>query len=162
MPRTIRTEVNSIARGPSSTMSPQPLDTSLVQASPTPDSTQMTVAELMKAITARNTDPETNERLCALADKIPKEFSDFVESEKRGHSFVFTGLSEAEDKPLPFKRQADLEGKVEKELDVLQVKCRDTEIYRIGKSVPDRPRLVKVVLPSRFHWQQALKNASLP
>ncbi|XGW04017.1 hypothetical protein V3C99_015283, partial [Haemonchus contortus] len=150
----------SIALG-SSTKSPQLQDAPLVQVGTTPDFTQMTIAELMEAITARNTDPVINAMLCALADKIPKGFSDYVESEKRERSLVFTGLSEAVDKLQPSERQADLEGEVVKVLDVLQVECRATEIYRIGKSVPGRPRLVEVVLPSRFHWQQALKNARL-
>ncbi|XGW33049.1 hypothetical protein V3C99_017504 [Haemonchus contortus] len=111
MPKATRSKVNGIARGPPSAESLQPLDTSLVQAGTTSDFTRMTVAELMNAITARNTDPVINEMLWALADKIPKEFSDFVESEKRERSLVFSGLSEADDKLRPSERQADLEGK---------------------------------------------------
>ncbi|VDO50758.1 unnamed protein product [Haemonchus placei] len=91
MPRATRSEVNSLACDPSSTKSLQSLNNSSVQLDTTPDFARMTTTELLKAITARNTDPVTNEMLCALADKIPRKFSEFVESEKRERSLVFAG-----------------------------------------------------------------------
>ncbi|VDO26096.1 unnamed protein product [Haemonchus placei] len=97
--------------------------------------------------------------LVALSDKIPKEVSDAVDEDKRSRSFVISGLEEASPQMRPSERQIDLEGKVRDVLDCLNVECRPVEIYRLGKPATDRPRLVKIVLPSKSHWRTAFKNA---
>ncbi|PIO76882.1 hypothetical protein TELCIR_01034 [Teladorsagia circumcincta] len=125
------------------------------------DLEKMSAANLIKAIIERNKDPLIEPLLIALSDKIPKEFSESIESEKRARSIVISGLKEAPNDLPPSHRQKSLEDDVSKVLDALKVECRPSEIYRIGKSDPKRPRLVKVVLPARSHWRTALANARL-
>ncbi|XGW34564.1 hypothetical protein V3C99_018472 [Haemonchus contortus] len=99
--------------------------------------------------------------LIALSEKIPMEFADLLESDKRSRSIVISGLEEGQDGLPPSARQRDLEDKVAEVLDALDVEYRPVEIYRMGKSNPKHPRLVKVVLSSGAHWRRALANARL-
>ncbi|KAK6031148.1 hypothetical protein OSTOST_02707, partial [Ostertagia ostertagi] len=108
--------------------------------------------------TSVKNDPAIESMLIALS---PMELSQLLESDKRGRSIVISGLDEAPGNLPPSARQRDLEDKVCAVLDVLDVECRPTEIYRMGKRDKDRPRLVKVVLPARSHWRRALANARL-
>uniref|UniRef100_A0A7I4XYW4 Uncharacterized protein n=1 Tax=Haemonchus contortus TaxID=6289 RepID=A0A7I4XYW4_HAECO len=119
----------------------------------------LSASQLIKAVLERNTDPEIEKMLLVLADKVPKEMSELLEAEKRSRSIVLSGLEEAPPHSLPSEKQRDLESKVFDILDVLNVECRPVEVYRMGKEVSSRPRLVKVLLPSRFHWRTALANA---
>ncbi|XGW02668.1 hypothetical protein V3C99_014589 [Haemonchus contortus] len=97
--------------------------------------------------------------IVALSEKIPCESREYVEAEKRARSLVVSGLEEAPAHLKPSERQKQLEGKVADLFDALQVECRPVEVYRMGKPDSARPRLVKIVLPSRAYWRTALKNA---
>uniref|UniRef100_A0A7I4Z3B6 DUF218 domain-containing protein n=1 Tax=Haemonchus contortus TaxID=6289 RepID=A0A7I4Z3B6_HAECO len=99
--------------------------------------------------------------LIALSKKIPMEFADLIEGDKRSRSIVISGLEEGQDGLRPSARHRDLEDKVANVLDAVDVECRPIEIYRMGKPNSKLPRLVKVVLPSRAHWRRALANARL-
>ncbi|KAK6044486.1 hypothetical protein COOONC_18009, partial [Cooperia oncophora] len=125
------------------------------------DYSKMTANEVLKLIIERNKDPIISHMLVALSEKIPREFADYLESEKRARSIVIAGIAESSANISPSERQSELETKVSGVLDVLQVECRASEIFRIGKPNPSRPRLVKVVLPSTVHWRKALANARL-
>ncbi|KAK6045761.1 hypothetical protein COOONC_16734, partial [Cooperia oncophora] len=93
----------------------------------------MSAMELLKSIIELNQDPAIENMLIALSEKIPKEFSDFLEGDKRERSIVIAGLEEAQGELPPSARQSDLEGKVSKVLDALDVECRLCETYRMGK-----------------------------
>ncbi|XGW10718.1 hypothetical protein V3C99_012323 [Haemonchus contortus] len=117
--------------------------------------------ELIKNIIELNQDPVIGNMLIALSEKIPMEFSEFIESDKRSRSIVISGLDEMQGAPTASTRRRDLEEKVSTVLNALDVECRPTEVYRMGRPDPERPRLVKVVLPTRTHWRRALANARL-
>ncbi|KAL6741903.1 hypothetical protein Aduo_015110 [Ancylostoma duodenale] len=120
--------------------------------------------DLIAFIKERNRDPVIEsalQTLSALAAKIPMELSAQVEAETRARTIVISGLEEADSRMLPSQHQADVEKKVTEVLDVLNVQCRPSDIFRIGKMDNSRPRLVKVVLPSTYHWRIALANARL-
>ncbi|KIH63414.1 hypothetical protein ANCDUO_06282 [Ancylostoma duodenale] len=89
------------------------------------------------------------------------EISDAVEEEKRGRSLVISGLPKCGIDKALLERQKDLENKVADILDTLKVDRLPEATYRMGKLNETRPRLVKVVLPSRSHWSRALSNAYL-
>ncbi|KAK6037277.1 hypothetical protein COOONC_25218, partial [Cooperia oncophora] len=72
----------------------------------------MSAMELLKSIIELNQDPAIENMLIALSEKIPKEFSDFLEGDKRERSIVIAGLDEAQGELRPSERQSDLEGKV--------------------------------------------------
>ncbi|KAK6042077.1 hypothetical protein COOONC_20418, partial [Cooperia oncophora] len=96
-------------------------------------------SDLLKAIMERNSDPIIGRML---------RFSTSVEAEKRSRSLVISGLEEAPPQMRPS----------EKQLICWTVECRPVELYRLG-TPSGRPRLVKLVLPSRSHWKTALGNA---
>ncbi|KAK6764551.1 hypothetical protein RB195_024756 [Necator americanus] len=97
----------------------------------------------------------------ALKTKITQEVADGVEAEKRSRSIVITGLAElAADRSL-IERQRGLEEKIANVLDALEVDCLPKVAYRLGKLNGNKPRLVKVVLPSRSHWTKALSRSHL-
>nr|CDJ82952.1 unnamed protein product [Haemonchus contortus] len=122
---------------------------------------KISATDLLRTIIERNKDPLLEPLLIALSDKIPREFSESINSEKKARSIVVYGLEEAGTELRPSERQKDLEEKVTKVLDALKVECRPCEVYRMGKPDPKRPRLVKVVLPASSHWRTALANARL-
>ncbi|EYC40050.1 hypothetical protein Y032_0631g860 [Ancylostoma ceylanicum] len=118
--------------------------------------------ELIAFIKDRNRDPVIETALHALqtlAAKVPMELSAQIEAETRAPTIVISGLEEADNRMLPSQHQADVENKVTKILDVLNVQCRPSAVFRIGKI--DNSRLVKVLLPSAYHWRSALANARL-
>ncbi|XGW34903.1 hypothetical protein V3C99_018728 [Haemonchus contortus] len=121
----------------------------------------MSPMELIKSIIELNQDPAIGNMLIALSEKIPMEFSEFLESDKCCRSIVISFLDEMQGAAPASARQSDVEEKVSTVLDALDVECRPTEVYRMGKPDPGRPRLVKVVLPTRSHWRRALANARL-
>ncbi|XGW16282.1 hypothetical protein V3C99_001610, partial [Haemonchus contortus] len=123
------------------------------------DLRKLSASELLKALLKRNTDPIVGKMLNVLSEKISNEISEQVEAEKRARSLVVSGIDEAPHQLKPSERQKDLENKVADLLDVLEVECRPVEIYRMGKLDPSRPRLVKILLPSKAHWRTALANA---
>ncbi|EYB81471.1 hypothetical protein Y032_0383g386 [Ancylostoma ceylanicum] len=125
------------------------------------DYNQLTSAQLISAIMARNSDPIINDMLLALSEKVKVECLSMIETEKRGRSIVLAGLEEAPVDVGPSMRMKDLETKVEGVLSALQIECRPSELYRMGKFDPNRPRLVKIVFPSKHYWSLALANARL-
>lgn len=86
---------------------------------------------------------------------------DVAQSEIHGRSIVIANLDEALGDTRPSERQKDLECKVSDILDVVNVECRPSAIYRMGTFDPARRRLVKVVLPTTTHWRLCLANARL-
>uniref|UniRef100_A0A0N4W6U4 Uncharacterized protein n=1 Tax=Haemonchus placei TaxID=6290 RepID=A0A0N4W6U4_HAEPC len=124
------------------------------------------VAEISKicrrwsfSIIVLNHDPAIENMLIALSEKIPMDFSDLLESDKRGRSIVISGLEDGQGGLQPSVRQRDLE--VFRVLDALDVECRPVEMYCMGEPKPKRPILVKVVLPSRLHWRRVIASARL-
>ncbi|KAK6733498.1 hypothetical protein RB195_017322 [Necator americanus] len=87
----------------------------------------------------------------ALKTKITREVADRVEAEKRGRSIVISGLAEMGADRSLIERQRDLEEKVANVLDALELDCLPEVAYRLGKFNGNKPRLVKVGLPSRSH-----------
>ncbi|EYC12542.1 hypothetical protein Y032_0047g1539 [Ancylostoma ceylanicum] len=120
---------------------------------------QLSARNLLALIKERNRDPIIETLLQFLEAKIPIKIGERAEAEVRARTIVISGLEEADEDLLPSKQQADVESKVTEILDTLKVQCRRTAVYSIGKLNSSRPRLVKVVLPSSFHWRQALANA---
>ncbi|RCN42638.1 hypothetical protein ANCCAN_11389 [Ancylostoma caninum] len=119
---------------------------------------KLTSAEL---IMARNSDPVINKMLLALSEKAKVECLAMIEYEKRGRSIVLDGMEEAPADVSPSMRMKNLETKVENVLSALQMECRPSELYRMGKFDPKRPRLVKIVFSSKLYWSLGLTNARL-
>ncbi|VDL81095.1 unnamed protein product [Nippostrongylus brasiliensis] len=133
------------------------------------------VFELLSMIMAKNTDPEINCMLQATVAKLPELIKDIaretaketaretakevVRDADREHCLVFSGVPEAPANLLPSERQLDLDVKIGKIFDILDIESRPVANYRMGKFLPTRPRLVKVVLHSRSHFLTALRNA---
>ncbi|KIH65396.1 hypothetical protein ANCDUO_04283 [Ancylostoma duodenale] len=65
-----------------------------------------------------------------------------IETEKRGRSIVLAGVDEAPSDLTPYMRLKDLKSKVENVMSALRVDCRPSEVYRMGKIDPNRPRLM--------------------
>ncbi|EYC40800.1 hypothetical protein Y032_0596g436 [Ancylostoma ceylanicum] len=126
------------------------------------DLDKMAASALFKSILEVNKDPRVERLLLALSGKISHDaFSAYLESEVRARSIVISGIEEASENSLPSERQADVELKVSKILDIIKVECRPEKILRMGRPSPSRPRLVKVVLPSKNCWKTALGNSKL-
>lgn len=117
--------------------------------------------EYLDLIISKNKDPKISKMLQVLKVKIPGDITSAIEADKRGRSLVIAGLPQSAESVKPSLRQKELEEKVEGILDVLKVECRPVELYRMGKLDTARPRLVKLVLPSKAHWLTALSNARL-
>uniref|UniRef100_A0A7I4YG79 Uncharacterized protein n=1 Tax=Haemonchus contortus TaxID=6289 RepID=A0A7I4YG79_HAECO len=118
--------------------------------------------ELIRNIMELNQDPVIGNMLIALPEKIPTGFSELIESDKRTQSIVISGLDEIQGAAPTLTRQKDLEEKVSTVLDALDVECgqlRNT--VQMGMLDTERPRLAKVVLPTRAHWRRALANECL-
>lgn len=115
---------------------------------------------LLEEIIKLNKDPRLEELLNTLKSLIPHEGGKLLEDEKRSRSIVISGLGEEfHVSEKPSERQKKLEGQVTQILDVLDVECRPVEIYRMGRRDENRPRLVKVVLPSASHFRVILAKA---
>ena len=130
------------------------------------DYSALSSSDILDAIVARNKDPTIEKMLMALVGKLSTELCakfenrfDKLENDKRERSVVISGLSEAGPNLTSSRRQLDLEGKVTKLLDVLDVECRPVTLHRIGKYDPSRNRLVMLELPTRFHWTMVLAKA---
>ncbi|XGW28740.1 hypothetical protein V3C99_008492 [Haemonchus contortus] len=104
-------------------------------------------------------DPVMAKFLNALVSKLPQTIADAVEADKRGRSLVASGIPESSPNISPSGKKRELEVKVTEVLDILGVECRPVEVYRMGKPDSSRPRLVKLVLPSKTHWITALTNS---
>uniref|UniRef100_A0A7I4XTA6 Uncharacterized protein n=1 Tax=Haemonchus contortus TaxID=6289 RepID=A0A7I4XTA6_HAECO len=159
-PKELRSKKNSASSQPPSTSSGRG-GTQPAPSSPAPTFKNMSAMELIRNIMELNQDPVIGNMLIAFSEKIPTEFSEFIESDKCSPSIVTSGLDEIQGAAPASTRQKDLEEKVTAVLDVLDLECRPAEVYRMGRPDPERPRLVKVVLPTRTHWRRALANARL-
>lgn len=122
---------------------------------------KLNATEYLELIIAMNKDPKISKMLQVLKEKIPGDITNAIEEDKRGRSLIISGLQEPADTVKPSLKLRDLEEKVEGILDVLKVECRPVELYRMGKPEASRPRLVKLVLPSKAHWLTALSNSRL-
>ncbi|KAK6045148.1 hypothetical protein COOONC_17348 [Cooperia oncophora] len=60
------------------------------------DYNKLTVNELINSIMELNKDPVISQMLAILSEKIPKEFSDLVDKERRSRSLVIAGVMESE------------------------------------------------------------------
>ncbi|KIH42205.1 hypothetical protein ANCDUO_27812, partial [Ancylostoma duodenale] len=108
------------------------------------DPSKLSVSGLLNYVLEVNKDPNVESLLLMLSEKISREaFANYLESEIRSRSIVVTGIEEAPDDSLPSERQADVERKVSKILDIVKVECRPEKVLRMGKPNPSRPRLVK-------------------
>lgn len=70
------------------------------------------------------------------ARKIPPDISEALERVKRSRSIVIRGLEEALGDIPPSSKQAVLEEDAERILNVLDVECRNYEVYRMGSLIP--------------------------
>ncbi|XGW11318.1 hypothetical protein V3C99_012652 [Haemonchus contortus] len=68
---------------------------------------KISAADLLRTIIERNKDPLLEPLLIALSDKIPREFSESINSEKKARSIVVYGLEEAGAELRPSERQKD-------------------------------------------------------
>lgn len=124
------------------------------------DYSQMTASALLHCIREKNTDPVIGRMLSLLSDKLQEEIHSAVEGEKRSRTVVISGVPEPPEGLSACERAADLKKKVDDIFNVLNVDCSVSELYRIGK-VGVHPRLVKVVLPSKFYWRSVLASAHI-
>lgn len=81
-----------------------------------------------------------------------------AETKERKRSLVIYGMPESKETTGRGKFLDD-KSTIGKLLDVLDVECEPTQIYRMGNPKNDKPRLVKVVLPSSYYKSDCLKNA---
>lgn len=125
------------------------------------DHTKMNAFEYLDFIISQSSDPKINQMLKILKTKLPDEVTKLVQEDKKGRSLVISGLPESPASVKPSERQKQLEDQVENILDILKVECRPVEVYRMGRLENSRPRLVKLLLPSKAHWATALSNACL-
>ncbi|EYC13755.1 hypothetical protein Y032_0042g504 [Ancylostoma ceylanicum] len=116
------------------------------------------IKELTEGIFAMNTNPEVAKMFQAFLKKIPIGFTS-LQDEERSRTIVISGIEELGSGCKATERQAHVEGKVNEVFDALDIECRPVTVFRLGKWDGARPRLVKVVLPSKTHWATALANA---
>ncbi|VDL80243.1 unnamed protein product [Nippostrongylus brasiliensis] len=122
---------------------------------------KLSANDIVKFIADRTTDPIVAEALEVLSEKIRLETHSAYEAEKRARTIVVDGLGEADDQLPPSRRHDDLVGKVRSLMDALDLECMPSEVFRMGRPRPNKPRLVKIVLPSTYFWRRALANARL-
>ncbi|EYB87365.1 hypothetical protein Y032_0264g615 [Ancylostoma ceylanicum] len=79
----------------------------------------------------------------------------------RQRSIVIHGVPELPKTSLPSIRQADVENKVSEILDTLGVEARPWAVFRMGRRDDNKPRLTKVILPSRSQYFTVLGRARL-
>ncbi|KAK6013873.1 hypothetical protein OSTOST_20786, partial [Ostertagia ostertagi] len=89
--------------------------------------------------------PEVIQLLDKFLGKLPLLAKDLVESDKRERSVVFYGIPEAEGSLSPSLRQAHTEKYISRILDTLDIETRPVEVYRMGRGVEGKPRVVKLV-----------------
>ncbi|VDL66218.1 unnamed protein product, partial [Nippostrongylus brasiliensis] len=128
---------------------------------------KLSANDIVKFIADRTTDPIVAEALEVLSEKIRLETHSAYEAEKRARTIVvmyhcgYDGLCKADYQLPPSRRHDDLVGKVRSLMDALDLECMPSEVFRMGRPRPDKPRLVKIVLPSTYFWRRALANARL-
>uniref|UniRef100_W6NMH4 Uncharacterized protein n=1 Tax=Haemonchus contortus TaxID=6289 RepID=W6NMH4_HAECO len=121
----------------------------------------MTMVEILNAMMERNEhlkDPIMAKHIDAMITKLPQTITEAVQAKKE-RSLVLFGIPESNPSKPPSVKQQEVENSVSEILDCLRVECRPVEVYRMGKPNDARPRLVKVMLPSRSHWITALTKS---
>lgn len=84
--------------------------------------------------------------------------ADSYEDHLRMRSIVISGVPESADPCSVARAEADVD-EVKKILAALGLECVPQSVFRMGKQTPDRPRLLKVLLPSRSHLLNTLSVA---
>ncbi|KAL6743856.1 hypothetical protein Aduo_016847 [Ancylostoma duodenale] len=74
-------------------------------------------------------------------------------------SIVIQGIPELPLSTIPSVRQADVEAKVTEVFDALGVEARPWAVFRMGRWSETKPRLTKVILPSRSQYLTVLGRA---
>ena len=103
--------------------------------------------------------PEVQEITYEILSRMHEYGKSVLEKETRQRSIVVFGLPELEDNMPASIRQEDTEDKVKNILDTLDIECRPVKVYRMGKKVPGKSRLVKIELPTRAHWATVLARS---
>ncbi|KAK6044708.1 endonuclease/exonuclease/phosphatase family protein, partial [Cooperia oncophora] len=93
--------------------------------------------------------PEVIQLLDQFLGRLPLIINEAVDRDKRLRSLVFYGVPEAGGDLSPSARQAHTEKVVTGILDSLNIETRPAEVYRMGRGVEGKPRLVKCVFYSR-------------
>ncbi|EYC08158.1 hypothetical protein Y032_0067g24 [Ancylostoma ceylanicum] len=118
----------------------------------------LTTKEILERVIAKCKDPAIGKMVQVAVDRLPNEIADGVEADRRARSVVVSGLPESTES-LPSVRQKFDEERVSEMLDALGVQCRPCDVHRLGKYDISRPRLLKILLPSRSHWSAVLANS---
>ncbi|XGW28192.1 hypothetical protein V3C99_008194 [Haemonchus contortus] len=105
----------------------------------------MSVSAILEAIFDGNNDPVIEKVVHALIVEIPEELSDCFEAEKRTRKFVSSGIPESCNDMTSSSEQLELESKVAKILDILNIECKPIEVYRMEKISSAASRPVKLV-----------------
>ncbi|WKY01588.1 hypothetical protein Q1695_015528 [Nippostrongylus brasiliensis] len=104
--------------------------------------------------------PEVIPLLDQFLGKLSFLYSDVVECEKRRRSIVIFGVPEADKAAPPSQRQAHTERYVSDVLDFLDIEARPSELFRMGPSQTDKPRLVKCVFSQRRYQLEILSRSN--
>ncbi|KIH50231.1 hypothetical protein ANCDUO_19691, partial [Ancylostoma duodenale] len=104
--------------------------------------------------------PEALPLLDELVKILTPNPREIVEAEKRSRSVVICGIPEGESNNSLSERALLTDKTVSVILDVLDIDVRPVEVYRLGRPVDDRPRLVKCVFPCHRPFFDVLKRAS--
>ncbi|VDL72913.1 unnamed protein product, partial [Nippostrongylus brasiliensis] len=124
-----------------------------------PDVSSLSAAELLEKAIDLCDNALISHYLKNLGKKLAHAVHEGYEQERRSRSVVISGLPEANANSSSLARQRDLQDKVDRLLEVLDVECKPSEVYRMGVPSQTRPRLVKVVFPTSAHWRRAVANA---
>ncbi|PIO76139.1 hypothetical protein TELCIR_01787 [Teladorsagia circumcincta] len=103
--------------------------------------------------------PEVIQLLNQFLSKLPLLMTDVVERDKRQRSVVMYGIPEAENGLSPSMRLDHTEKFVSGILDSLDTETRPVEVYRMGRFVEGKPRIVKCVFSSRRFMLDILSKA---
>ena len=80
-----------------------------------------------------------------------------VDEHRRQHSIIISGLSESESE-FPQERAEEDTAEVKNLLDVLDIEAMPITVYRMGERDNDRPRLIKVEMPTKGHIRLIHQN----
>ncbi|KIH49647.1 hypothetical protein ANCDUO_20277, partial [Ancylostoma duodenale] len=108
---------------------------------------EMSIHDIANCIFSRNKDPVIEKLVQLLVEKKVQGYCN-CDNEKRSRSIVLSGLPEPPEQIRASEKQDELERSVSDILDILDVDCRPSEVFRMGRINEGRPRLVKLILPS--------------
>uniref|UniRef100_A0A1I8BGS8 Uncharacterized protein n=1 Tax=Meloidogyne hapla TaxID=6305 RepID=A0A1I8BGS8_MELHA len=91
---------------------------------------------------------------------VREQVFDILEEEKQQHSVVLVNLPESNKEKANERVKEDAQ-LIEEILDVCDVECKPNQVYRMGKQLQGRARLIKIELPTKFLTKKFLKNKSL-